>query len=135
MNLKLSASIPICTCQHRWSLRLCLLMAVSFVTCEWITGELWSAEPPTVEGPLFNEATHEFKTMTTTLYQHQTRVDRTTGSYRYDCVGFVSYALKQAAPQAWISVFKAAGLAKGRIPSPPRYRVFFASLAEKPQPG
>ena len=86
-------------------------------------------------GPLFHEATHEFKTMTTTLYQHQTRVDRTAGSYRYDCVGFVSYALRQVAPQAWDSAFKATGIAKGRIPSPPRYRAFFASLAETPQPG
>lgn len=73
--------------------------------------------------------------MTSTLYQYQTRVDRTAGSYRYDCVGFVSYALKRAAPQAWDSAFKATGIAKGRIPSPPRYRAFFASLAEAPQPG
>ncbi len=73
--------------------------------------------------------------MKTTLYQHQTRVDREAGSYRYDCVGLVAYALKQAAPQAWTSVFKATGIAKGRIPSPARYRTFFASLAAKPQPG
>ncbi len=101
----------------------------------WCVGELRGAEAPTSGGPLFHEATNEFKTMTTTLYQYQTRVDRTTGSYRYDCVGFVSYALKQAAPHAWDSAFKATGIAKGRIPSPPRYRAFFASLAEKPQPG
>ncbi len=73
--------------------------------------------------------------MTTTLYQHQTRVDRATGSYRYDCVGFVSYALKQAAPQAWATVAKATGLAKGRIPSPPKYRTFPCGLANGPQPG
>ncbi len=94
-----------------------------------------AAEAPTSGGPLFHEATNEFKMMTTTLYQHQTRVDRTAGSYRYDCVGFVSYALKQAAPQARDSAFKACGMAKGRIPSPPRYRAFFASLTETPQPG
>lgn len=86
-------------------------------------------------GPLFHEATNEFKTMTTTLYRNQMRVNRAAGSYRYDCVGFVSYALKQAAPQAWDSTFKATGIAKGRIPSPLRYRAFFTSLAKKPQPG
>ena len=42
--------------------------------------ELVGAEPPTVGGPLFREATHEFGTMTSTLYQHQTRVDRAVGS-------------------------------------------------------
>jgi hypothetical protein len=84
---------------------------------------------------LFHEATNQFNTMTTTLYQHRTQVDRAEGSYRYDCVGFVSHALKRAAPQAWDSIFKATGIAKGRIPSPPRYRAFFASLSGNPQPG
>jgi hypothetical protein len=96
---------------------------------------LKGAEPRAVIGPVFHEATNEFTTMTTTIYQHQTRVDRAAGSYRYDCVGFVSYALKRAAPQAWASIVKVTGIPRGRIPSPPRYRVFFASLAEKPQPG
>ena len=91
------------------------------------------AEQP--RAPLFIEAVHEFKTMTSTLYQYQTRVDRAGGNYKYDCVGFVSYALRQAAPQAWDSAFKATGIAKGRIPSPPRYQAFLASLSEKPQPG
>jgi len=86
-------------------------------------------------GPLFHEAIKEFMTMTSTRYQPLTRVDRVVGSYRYDCVGFVSYALKQAARQAWDSTFKATGIAKGRIPSPLRYREFFASLAKNPQPG
>lgn len=121
--------------KYRVLFRSCVVMALSLVGCAWSAGKLWSADQPGVEGPLFKEATHQFKTMTSTLYQHQTRVDRTTGSYRYDCVGFVSYALRQAAPQAWDSVFKGTGIAKGRIPSPPRYQVFFASLAEKPQPG
>ena len=102
-----------------------LLLSVSVARAESAAGE----------SPLFIEVTREFKTMTATLYQYQTRVDRTAGSYKYDCVGFVSYALRQAAPQAWDSVFKATGIGKGRIPSPPRYRAFFASLAEKPQPG
>jgi hypothetical protein len=86
-------------------------------------------------GPLFHEATNEFATMTTTLYQYQTRVDREAGSYRYDCVGFVSFALKQAAPTAWETAVKVTRIAKGRIPSPLRYRAFFAGLADSPHAG
>jgi hypothetical protein len=90
-------------------------------------------EPPSA--PLYREAVSEFTSMKTTLYQHKTEVDREAGSYKYDCVQFVSYALRQAAPVAWESVFRARGLAKGRIPSPPSYQQFFASLSETPQPG
>jgi uncharacterized protein YfaT (DUF1175 family) len=96
---------------------------------------LRGAEVPITAGPLFHEATNQFKAMKTTLYQHHTQVDRATGSYQYDCVGFVSYALKQAAPQARESAFKALDIQQGRIPSPAKYRAFFASLAEKPQTG
>ena len=77
------------------------------------------AEAPASAGPLFHEVTHPFKAMTTTRYQHQTRVDRTTGRYRYDLVGFESFALKQAAPQARESAFKALAIKPGSIPSPP----------------
>lgn len=86
-------------------------------------------------GPLFHEATNEFGTMTSTLYQHRTQVDRGSGVYRYDCVGFVSYALRRAATQAWATAVSATGIPKGRIPSPPHYRKFLAGLAEKPLPG
>jgi len=101
----------------------------------WFAGTLRGAEPPSVGGPLFHEATHEFRMMKSTLYQHRTAVDREARSYRYDCVGFVSYALKHAAPEAWATTVRVTGIASGRIPSPLRYRAFFASLAEKPQPG
>ena len=87
------------------------------------------------EGPLLIEAKSQFSTMKTTLYQPRTEVDRDAGSYRYDCVGFVSYALRRATPQAWSSVVAVTGIAKGRIPSPPKYQAFFAGLAEAPQPG
>ena len=73
--------------------------------------------------------------MKTTSYQHKTQVNRATGSYHYDCVGFVSYALKQATPQAWETTAKITGIGRGRIPSPLRFRAFFASLAGTPQPG
>lgn len=57
-------------------------------------------------GPLFHVGINDFKARTATLYQLQTRVDRTTGSYRYDCVGSVSYALKQAPLQPHDHVIK-----------------------------
>ncbi|MBX7104719.1 MAG: CHAP domain-containing protein [Gemmataceae bacterium] len=84
---------------------------------------------------MFHEAAKQFKTMKTTRYQHKTEVDQASGSYRYDCVGFVSYALKQAAPQARESAFKALDIKPGRIPTPGKYAAFFAGLAEKPQQG
>lgn len=111
----------------------CGMFAV--ITCGWSIRELRGAEPPASGGPLFEEALKQFKTMTSTRYQHKTQVDAQTGSHRYDCVGFVSYAMKQVAPQARESAFKALEIKPGRIPSPPQYRAFFASLAEKPQKG
>lgn len=87
------------------------------------------------ELPLLDEAQRQFSTMKSTFYQHKTEVDREAGSYRYDCVGFVSYCLRKTRPEAWATVFKETGLAKGRIPSPPKYQAFFAGLADKPQPG
>jgi hypothetical protein len=110
-------------------------VVVAFVGCGWPVGGLRGGEPPAVCGLLFHEATNEFRTMNTTVYQHKTQVDRDAGSYRYDCVGFVSYALQRAAPLAWATTAKVTGIAKGRIPSPLRYLAFFAGLAEKPQPG
>lgn len=109
--------------------------AVACAAFGLFAGELWAVGPPAVGGPLFREARHEFQTMKITAYQHRTAVDREAGSYRYDCVGFVSYALRQAAPEAWATVVERTGIGRGRIPSPPRYRAFFESLAVSPQPG
>lgn len=103
--------------------------------CGGLAGGLQGAEAPAPAGPLFHEAAGQFTAMKTTLYQHRTRVDRAEGSYRYDCVGFVSHALKEAAPVARESAFRALGIQPGRIPSPPKYRAFLASLTEKPQRG
>ncbi len=115
---------------------LCLpLLTAALAAYDWSVAGSREAARPAVCGPLFHEATNEFRTMTTTLYQHQTRVDRDVRSYRYDCVGFVSYALKQVAPQAWATAAKGTGITKGHIPSPPLYRAFLAGLSEKSQPG
>lgn len=111
------------------------LFAALLAAGAWTVAESRGAEAAAVFWPLFQEATNEFRTMTATVYQHHTQVDRAAGTYRYDCVGFVSYALRRAAPQAWATTVKVTGIAAGRIPSPARYRIFFAALAEKPQPG
>ena len=92
-----------------------------------------ATEAPAVSGPLYTEAVSEFTTMKTTLYQHKTEVDRAAGSFQYDCVEFVSYALKQAAPQAWTTVVKVTGLRPHRVPSPVTYQKFLAGLADRPQ--
>ena len=106
-----------------------------FLIVSLLTGLIacFAQDAPT--GPLYREAINEFTNMKTTLYQHKTEVDRAAGSYKYDCVEFVSYALRQAAPIAWESIFRARGLSKGRVPSPPSYQKFFASLWETPQAG
>ena len=113
----------------------CRVLSLGPLVALALAGEWVVAAPSGAGSPLLREATHEFTTMSDTLYQHQTRVDRAAGSYRYDCVGLVSYALKQAAPQAWASAAAGTGIAKGRIPSPPRYRAFLANLADEPQSG
>jgi hypothetical protein len=73
--------------------------------------------------------------MKSTAYEHRTKVDRIAGTYRYDCVGFVSYCLKFMTPEAWKSIRKTECIAKGRIPSPRHYREFFEKLAFSTQPG
>ena len=105
------------------------------IVCSWSAGESKAAELSAVGGRFFGEVTNEFKTMTTTRYQHKTQVDRLVGSYQYDCVGFVSYVLRQSAPQAWASVVSVCGIRRGYFPSPPRYQTFFAGLGGTPQPG
>lgn len=94
-----------------------------------------SSQPTADVGPLFHEADKQFKSMKSTRYQHKTVVDPARQSYQYDCVGFVSYALKQATPQARESAFKTLNIKPGYIPTPGKYVTFFLSLTDQPQPG
>ena len=111
-------------------------LILAFAACGCASAPLIAKETPSLENtPLLTEAKHQFETMKSTFYQYRIEVDRKAGSYRYDCVGFVSYSLQQAAPEAWASVFKATGIGKNRIPSPPKYQVFFANLSTTSQPG
>jgi hypothetical protein len=108
---------------------------VSVLGCILLAAIGFGEEPTIGEGPLIAEAQRQFREMKSTGYQHKTEVDGKAQSYRYDCVGFVAYALKQAAPQARASAFQALEIAPGRIPSPPKYVAFFQSLTKNPQQG
>ncbi|MGC4017752.1 MAG: hypothetical protein QM755_25020 [Luteolibacter sp.] len=118
---------------RRWN---CLVTWVLGALIGCSSAGLSRAEEPAEGGsPFFQEVVHEFKTMTATRYQHKTAVDPAKGVYCYDCVGFVSYALRHSAPQAWASAVAGCGIRKGYFPSPPAYQKFFAGLVEAPQPG
>lgn len=87
------------------------------------------------EAPLYAEAVREFTEMKATIYQHKTEVDRENGVYKYDCVEFVSYAMRQAAPRAWGTIIEEMRIPRGRIPSPPSYQKFFSRIAKEPKAG
>jgi len=77
---------------------------------------------------LAGEAVHEYDTMTATRYQAALRVNLVRGTYFYDCVGFVTYALGRRMPQARETVYRAFNIAPSRIPSPARYVALFGQL-------
>ena len=93
--------------------------------------------PPATAGeaPLLRLVAAAFTTMASTRYQHHTDVDVAAGSYRFDCVGLVSWALRQATPLAWQALRQRMALAPGRGASPPTYERFFRSLQQRPAPG
>lgn len=59
--------------------------------------------PPPVPGSqvLLAEAERQLGAMRQSAYQHTTEVDEAAGIYRYDCSGFVDYALKRVLPAAY----------------------------------
>jgi hypothetical protein len=79
-------------------------------------------------GPLLGEAEQEYDTMTASRYQAALRVDLTRGTYFYDCVGFVTYALGRVAPTARDTIYRTFNIAPNRIPSPSRYVALFGQL-------
>lgn len=50
---------------------------------------------------LLDEAERQLASMTHSHYSHQTSVDEETGTYNYDCSGFVGYAMSRADPCAF----------------------------------
>jgi len=58
---------------------------------------------PTTETPsarLIAESIRQLRAMKTTGYRHKTKIDEASGTFLYDCSGFVAYALLNAAPDA-----------------------------------
>ena len=90
---------------------------------------------PSDSSPMVATAYHQFNTMRCTHYQHRDAQDPIAATYYYDCVGFTSYTLRVADPQAWESLVAAVHLSAGRVPSPKLYDAFFNRLTAVPQPG
>jgi len=83
---------------------------------------------------MVGEAMLEYDTMTATRYQAALRVNLGRGTYFYDCVGFVTYALGRVAPVARQTVYRTFNIAPDRVPSPARYVTLFQEL-NGTQPG
>lgn len=56
---------------------------------------------------LLDEANRELNVMRTTTYSHKTKVDEAIGQFRYDCSGFLKYALTHSVPEALHSLQEA----------------------------
>jgi hypothetical protein len=56
------------------------------------------------KGALLVEVDRELKAMKSSRYSHHTQVDEASGSFEYDCSGFLAYALSRAVPDALAAV-------------------------------
>lgn len=74
---------------------------------------------------LVGEAARQLSSMKVTSYQHPTEVDEATGTYRYDCSGFLGYALKRVMPDHLVAVRTFSGVTR---PLAKHFQTFFASL-------
>jgi hypothetical protein len=131
---------------HAWSRRLrarfASTLAVGLLAViTVITGTARASTPPsapgeqapsqvTAPGPssLATEAEREFTTMTATRYQHHNQENATAGTYFYDCVGFVTYALGRAVPTAQSTILTTFSIRPGFVPSPGLYVRLFNQL-------
>jgi hypothetical protein len=75
---------------------------------------------------LFDETVRQLSAMTVTVYQHTTFVDEATGTYKYDCSGFLGYSLHRVLPTHLTAVKAFAGVTR---PLAKHYEMFFASIA------
>ncbi len=62
------------------------------------------AVEPDRPSPLLAEVCRQLATMRSTRYRHRTSICEASGDYRYDCSGFVDYALYQAARDALLAL-------------------------------
>lgn len=74
---------------------------------------------------LADEAARQLAAMKTTAYEHTTLVDESTGSFRYDCSGFLGYALSRVLPAQFSAVKTFASVSR---PLAKHYQTFFASI-------
>ncbi|MBI2395149.1 MAG: hypothetical protein HYV09_36600 [Deltaproteobacteria bacterium] len=85
------------------------------------------AEPPKKASAelLVGEAARQLSAMKVTSYQHPTEVDEATGTFRYDCSGFLGYALKRVLPDHLVAVRTFSGVTR---PLAKHFQTFFAAL-------
>lgn len=74
---------------------------------------------------LASEAARQLAAMKVTAYEHTTVVDESTGSFRYDCSGFLGYALARVLPAQFSAVKTFASVSR---PLAKHYQMFFASI-------
>jgi hypothetical protein len=82
-------------------------------------------------GALVAEANRELTAMRSSSYTHKTHVDEASGTFDFDCSGFMGYALAHADPSAWKSL-KAATVKR---PLAKHFTDFFESLPNANAPG
>jgi hypothetical protein len=75
---------------------------------------------------LDGEAHRQLRAMVSTAYQHETFVDEAEGIFRFDCSGFLGYALGKSLPTR-LQAVRRASVAR---PLAKHYHAFFAALPE-----
>lgn len=74
---------------------------------------------------LVSEAARELAAMKESTYSHTTNVVESTGTFDYDCSGFIDYALTRVLPAQLASLASAQGVSR---PLAKHYEAFFASI-------
>jgi hypothetical protein len=74
---------------------------------------------------LASEAARELAAMKESTYSHTTNVVESTGTFDYDCSGFIDYALSRVLPAQLASLASAEGVTR---PLAKHYEAFFAGL-------
>lgn len=75
---------------------------------------------------LVAEAARQVGAMKVSAYEHTTTVDEATGTFNYDCSGFLGYALTRVLPAQFAAVKTFAAVAR---PLAKHYQMFFESIA------
>lgn len=101
--------------------------AVAAESAEGTPTEAAEETPSELAGTLLaREAARQVTAMRTTSYEHTTFVDEATGTFEYDCSGFVGYALGRVLPAQLEAVTTFGAVVR---PLAKHYQTFFASIA------